>query len=290
MTIPAFPRIKTTDRLLTVIAGILFLLSCEEIMEGDFSGDSTRNLVVEGAITTDLKSHGVTLSYTGDFFQKTEKEMATGAEVSITDGENVFILTEESAGEYVTESNVQGETGKSYTLTIKLSDGREFTGTDQLRPCGDIDSIRQSPNFNSFLNGYGYDVLFYGREPEPAGDYYLYLLYINNKLYTDTITEVSFVSDEFVNGNYIRDLPIYRIREAEVIPVPVEVTLEMHSITKQYYDFLSSLMVETVWRGSPWDGPPANVPGNISNGATGFFRASEIKRKFRFFAPLPRVN
>src|SRR3990172_10465254 len=153
MTIPAFPRIKTTDRLLTVIAGILFLLSCEEIMEVDFSGDSTRNLVVEGAITTDLKSHGVTLSYTGDFFRKTEKEMATGAEVSITDGENVFILTEESAGEYVTESNVQGETGKSYTLTIKLSDGREFTGTDQLRPCGDIDSIRQSPNFNSFLNG-----------------------------------------------------------------------------------------------------------------------------------------
>lgn len=290
MTIPASPRKKLIYLLLTVIAGILFLFSCEEIMDVDFSGDSTRNLVVEGSITTDLKSHHVTLSYTGDFFRKTEKEMATGAEVSITDGENVFILTEESAGEYITDSNVQGETGKTYTLAIKLSDGREYTASDQLRPCVDIDSIRQSPNANSFLNGYGYDVLFYGREPEPAGDYYLYLLSINNTLYTDTITEVSFVSDEFVNGNYIRDFPVYRIREAEVMPVPVEVTLEMHSITRQYYDFLSALMIETVWRGSPWDGPPANVPGNISNGASGFFRASEIKRKSRFFAPLPRVN
>ncbi len=58
----------------------------------------------------------------------------------------------------------------------------------------------------------------------------------------------------------------------------------MYSISKAYYEFLSALMVETIWRGSPWDGPPANIPGNVSNGGNGFFRASDVKRKDRIFS------
>jgi hypothetical protein len=216
--------------------------------------------------------------------------MVTQATVSITDGNTIFPLVEKSAGAYYTDSLVFGEAGKTYTLHIKLADGKEFTAQDQIRPCPGFDSITQSLNYNSYMNGYGYDVLFYGREPQPSGDYYLYLLSINNKLYSDTITEVLFVSDEFVNGNYIMEYPVYRIREKDIMPDPVEVTLEMQSVTKQYYEFMSALMVETVWRGSPWDGPPANIPGNISNGANGFFRASDVSRKSRIFIPLPRAN
>jgi len=46
-------------------------------------------------------------------------------------------------------------------------------------------------------------------------------------------------------------------------------------------------MLETVWRGTPWDGPPANVPGNINNGQ-GVFRAADVKRKTRVFYAMPR--
>ena len=259
-------------------------------MDVKFTGDSTRNLVVEGAITTDTMTHRVVLSYTGDFFEKPAEEMATGAEVSITDGEYTFILQEKSPGEYYTDVGVFGEVGKSYTLNIKLTDGRQYTASDSLRACTEFDSIRQSANYNTYLEGYGYDVMFYGKEPEPAGDYYMYLLYINDVLYTDTVTELTFAGDEFINGNYIRDFPVYRIREADIIGIISKVSLEMYSITRQYYEFMSALMVETVWRGSPWDGPPANVPGNVSNGAQGFFRASDVKRRFEYFTRLPRMN
>ncbi len=191
---------------------------------------------------------------------------------------------------YTTEGSVAGKVGKKYTLHVKLPDGREYTASDSLEACADIDSIRQSANYNTFMLGYGYDVLFYGHEPQPAGNHYMYELLINNKLYTDTITEVNFASDEFVNGSFVRDYQVFRISEKDLKEVTSFVTLEMYSISKKYYEFLSALMVETVWRGSPWDGPPANIPGNVSNGGNGFFRASDVKRKSRIFLQLPRAN
>lgn len=273
-----------------LVAALFVLVSCEEIMNVDFAGDSTKNLVVDGAITTDTTQHVVVLSYTGDYFAITAQEMATGAIVYISEGTNIIPLTELKDGVYATGSTMAGKVGKKYTLNIKLPDGRAFTASDSIEPCSEIDSIRQSQNYNSFMSGYGYDVLFYGHEPQPAGNHYMYNLYIDNKLYTDTITEVNFASDEFVNGSFVRDYQVFRIREKDMTDVPSSVTLEMNSISKKYYEFLSALMVETIWRGSPWDGPPANIPGNVSNGGTGFFRASAVKRKTRTFLELPRAN
>jgi hypothetical protein len=275
---------------LLLAAGFLLLISCEEIMDVSFSGDSSKNLVVQGSITTDTIAHLVTLSLTGDFFNKPDQEMVSGAEVTISDGDTTFLLAEAEPGKYLTEPDVHGEVGKTYTLDIRLSDGRRFSASDMLRSCGDIDSIRQSANYNTYMFGYGYDVLFYGQEPPQPGDNYLYLLYINNVLYSDTLSEVVFANDEFVNGNYVGDFNVYRIKEADLQTDTSMVTLEMYSITTEYYDYLNAMMLETVWKGSPWDGPPANVNGNLNNGARGYFRASEVKRRSRIFRPSPRVN
>jgi len=273
-----------------LVAALFVLVSCEEIMNVDFAGDSTKNLVVEGSITTDTMPQQVILSYTGDYFAISAQEMATNAIVYISDGTNIIPLRELKDGVYNTEANVAGKVGKKYTLNIILPDGREYSASDSLEACAEIDSIRQSPNYNSYMSGYGYDVLFYGHEPQPTGNHYMYKLYINNTLYTDTITEVNFASDEFVNGSFVRDYQVFRIHEKDLKNEASSVTLEMYSISKKYYEFLSALMIETVWRGSPWDGPPANIPGNVSNGATGFFRASAVKRKTWPFLSLPRAN
>lgn len=273
------------------LVAVLFLLfSCEDIMNVDFVGNSAKNLVVDGAITTDTAQHIVTLSYTGDYFEISSQDMASGAIVYISDGTDIIPLMELKDGVYATEGNVAGKVGKKYTLYVKLPDGREFIASDSLEACSDIDSIRQSDNYNSYMSGYGYDVLFFGHEPQPAGNHYMYELKIDNKLYTDTITEVNFASDEFVNGSFVRDYQVFRIHEKDLTDVTSMVTLEMYSISKAYYEFLSALMVETIWRGSPWDGPPANIPGNVSNGGNGFFRASGVKRKDRLFLQLPRAN
>jgi hypothetical protein len=276
--------------LIATASGALVWLSCEEVMDVSFAGNSGGELVVEGSITTDTMRHMVRLSYTNDYFSNAEIEMASDAEVSISDGDTTFILQEMNDGEYFTDSTVYGEVGKTYVLHIGFQDGKQFTATDALNSCADIDSIIQSDNYNSFIMGYGYDVLFYGQEPEPLGDNYLYLVYLDNVLYSDTISEIVFANDEFVNGNYIREFKVYRIGEADITEDSTEVTLEMHSISSSFYDFLSALMLETVWKGSPWDGPPASVTGNVSGGAKGFFRASAVKRRSKVFVPKPRKN
>lgn len=271
---------------------ILILTGCEEIMDLDFEGKTNKTLVVEGQITTDTMAHQVMLSWTGDFFNKPPQDMVTGAILSITDGEKSFNLTEEVSqpGIYRTSPDVYGEPGKSYTLHILLSDGREFSGTEELLPCADIDSIAQTDNYNHGFFGfpyYGYDLLLYAMEPEPIGNYYMYYLYLNDSLVSDSLSEVLFASDEFVNGNYINGLQTHFIGEDQFKRDSMKVTLEMRSISPAYYEFLSGMLLE-IWRGSPWDGPPANVPSNINNDARGYFRASDVTRKTRMFYATPR--
>jgi hypothetical protein len=275
-------------------AGLLLLTitGCEEIMDLRFTGDSGRTLVVEGRITTDTLSHKVVLSWTADYFQKPPREVVTDAIVSISDGQQTFALHEADSGIYLTDSTVFGEPGKTYTLYIQLADGSLYSGSEKLRYCNGFDSIAQSDNYNHLgppgENNYGYDVHFYALEPEPAGDHYMFLLYLDDKLYTDTLFEAVFATDEFINGGYITDLPTHIIPEADFIGDSMKVTLEMQSMSREFYDYLTGLLLETVWRGSPWDGPPANVNGNISNGARGYFRAVDVKRKSRYFYATPR--
>lgn len=271
---------------------LLSVTGCEEIMDLEFKGDDTRNIVVEGAITTDTMAHRVILSWTGDYFKKPEQIGVTGATVKITDGTNTYPLYEAGNGVYQTAPDIFGETGKTYTLNISLPDGRTFSGNEKLEYCTDFDSIAQTDNYNHLgipgTNNYGYDVIFYGLEPEPIGDQYMFFLYLNDSLVSDTLYNVVFVTDEFVNGRYVRDLVTHVIGEEEFIGDSMKVTLEMQSISVAYYDYLTGLLLETVWRGSPWDGPPANIPSNINNNARGYFRASDVKRKTRYFYATPR--
>ncbi|MBN1158735.1 MAG: DUF4249 domain-containing protein [Bacteroidales bacterium] len=283
-----FHRIFIRETLILFLFAVM-VSSCEEVLNVDLQGDSMKGLVVEGMITTDTTAHLVKLSWTGDYFTRPKQEMISDADVSISDGENTFVLQEMDPGMYYTDPEVFGTVGKTYTLHIRLADGSEYQASEEMYSSTEIDSIGQSVNSGSYFGEYGYYVLYYGQEPEPAGDYYLYLLYMDDILYTDTLSEVSFVSDEFVNGNYINGFVIYRIRENDLKTDNTKVTLEMYSISEDYYDFLTALLIETVWRGSPWDGPPANIPGNLTNNARGYFRASDVRRITSYFSPTPRM-
>jgi hypothetical protein len=268
---------------------IIAVSSCEEIMNVSLDKNSEKTLVVEGTITTDTMEHSVILSYTGDYLNYTDKDMATGAEVTISDGSNSYLLHETIPGVYVTNPDVYGETGKTYTLHIKMPDNKEYEASDYLKSCTVIDSFTQSKNYDYFGMGYGYDVMLFANEPEPVGDAYIFQLYLDNVPYYDTINEVPFVDDEFVNGGYIYNMALCRIRESDISD-SVQVKLEILSVSHSYYKFLYALHLETDWKGSPWDGPPANLPTNVSNGGLGYFRASDVHRKTRYFVPIPRTD
>jgi hypothetical protein len=257
------------------------LPACEEQMDVKFTEEGVKKIAVEGSITTDTMSHRVVLSWSSDFFSNDSLQMVSNADVSLTDGEKSFKLTEKIPGVYFTDQNVYGETDKTYTLNITLQDGSKYSASDRINSLPKVDSVvvRDTNLYIGPEKGYvsGFAVLYNGLENPAPGDFYLWNLYINDTIFNKFLWKSTFTDDKFVNGSYIHDFMIYFIENSDLRKDTNSVVLETLSISKNFYNFLTDSNLETVWRGSPWDAPPSNIVSNVENGA-GFFKASAINR------------
>ncbi len=259
---------------------LAYASSCTEKLDIEVAGDESKTLVVYGSITTDTTSHMVTLSRTVSV-NDTSITYESNAHLTITDGSKIIELTETGPGVYITAPDVYGEVGKTYTLNITLEDGEEYTASSRLNPVSTIDSVvLKKVDVN--LAGLNYIIYFNGLEPAGKGNYYIWNLYLNDTLY-NSLDETTFESDDFVDGQYVYDFDIYWIDEEDFVWDTVKYTVEMLSITEEYYNYLYEVMSETAWRGGPFDATPANVSTNISGDAQGFFYAAAVTRKDSVF-------
>jgi hypothetical protein len=266
-----------------LIFSLILFSSCTKVIDFDLNSSMPR-LVVEGSITTETKSHIVKLTKTSSYYYNQIAPVVSGAEVTISDGTNTFVLTEEPVGSgiYKTANNVKGEIDKTYTLTI-VSEGETYTASSKLAEVAPIDSIDVKQKFESFFGEVDSSYTLSLWATEPAGsepDYYFWKYSINNVPQTDTLRKLTFQADDMINGSIVADVPVYSIPQ-NYIHVGDTVTLFQYSTDKKYLDFVMGFMYETAWRGSPFDGPPANAPTNISNGAVGYFYASDVSKKDR---------
>jgi len=273
---------KNKKRNWLVLAALLALgTSCTEPIDITLVTGENNTLLVEGGITDELKKHTISLTRTIDYLGEEITPYETGAIVSITDGTNVYKLTEtENIGIYQTDS-VAGEAGETYTLNIKLTDGEEYFAESYMKPVLSFDSIRTfvveevvygqgPPTTQSVLK-----VEVFAQEPATPGDYYKWDLYINNQLDTDTLLEKRYENDLIFNGNYVEDYEIFQ-RMTKHLPQTdiVNFKVAMSSVSKVEYDHYIAVFFETAFGGGPFETPPANVPTNVSGGALGFFTAN----------------
>jgi len=253
-------------------------ISCTEELDTDFKGRSENFLVVEGGISTDTTRHIVRLSRTIDYTD-TVAPPETGAIVTISDGEQTFVLTPESPGIYATDSNVYGEVGKEYRLDITTQDGKSYYATSTINNLTDIDSVVVKFERIPLIDLYFYIVQFNGQEPSGGGDHYRWNLYMNDTLYNDTLSESVFQSDQLVDGQYVKDMDLYWLLPEHVKSDTTLFTVEMVSLSEEHFTYLVEVMSETAWRGGPFDPTPANVSTNIiGDGVVGYFLASMKKR------------
>jgi len=261
-----------------LITLLVFTSACTESFDVELDSTYVR-FVVQGSISDERKAHQVSLTKSADYFSNAPAPRVTGATITISDGENTFDLTEVSDGLYETDT-IAGEVGKTYTLTIN-SEGETYTSSCYLNYCAPIDSINFGYyDFSDYYEDDEYEkdttlyILLNALEPETPGDFYLWNVYKNGILESDTLHEVYFADDVFVNGNYLYDVMVQWVED---VSVGDTVTLEMQAITEEYYNYIIQLMTETVWNMGPLDGPPANPTGNISNGTMGFFLAYSVE-------------
>lgn len=252
---------------------LLFLttaFSCTKIIELDLNDADSQKLVVDAWFTTKAKEHEIKLTLTTSYFQNEVAPKAAGATVYVTDGVNQINFTEVTPGIYKTVSTAKAEYNTSYTLHIEYG-GEVYESVAYADTVAKLDSIAAEVYIDVFGDPDGFSINMWTQELPGKGDHYLWRLYKNNELLTDTLNEIYFETDEYLpDGLYFSNWPVEYVDGAS----GDSITLEQHRISKETFDGFTAMMLETDWRGGIFDSPPANVPTNISNGAVGLFVVS----------------
>jgi hypothetical protein len=262
----------------------VFFFSCTEPIDINLDS-STIRLVVEGSLTTDTMSHEVKLSMTSSYFYNQPPQSVSGASVTISDGENILSLTEVNPGIYLTSPSVYGIEGKTYTLNIKLNKQiggyTDYTASAMLYPVAKLDSIKLQYHPDWSEKGM-WEVKCFVQDP-PTMDFYRFLISRNDTMITDTLNEWFVTDDRFFNGYYVNGATVgyldQNIKEEKLLPGDT-ILLEMNNTGEDYANFLWESQSELIGSYPLFSGPPANVKGNLSNGAIGFFTAYACSRAY----------
>ncbi len=277
---------KLTNKSLTIYITLLFLsFSCTE--EIDIKLDKCYDrVVIFGELTTDLKTHYVMVSKSTDYYNPNGMPGISNAEVTLSGDNNTIELFENDsvAGKYETPGDFAGIVGKSYKLSVKNVDIDNnglyeiYEATSEILPAVVIDSIQLKywPIFEAVT------IKLWGTDNADTENFYLMKARKNGVLITDTLSEWSITDDELFNGRNTSGIDVillYQDIEEKVIRPGDIVELEVSNISKEYYHFIEECMIASDFQIPLFSKTPANVKGNISNGAIGFFAAYNISRK-----------
>lgn len=258
-----------------ILLNLLIFSSCTEKVDIDLDNIDPE-IVVEGLVSNDAdKTPFVKLSLSTDYFKNEVPPAISDALVIITEDDLLIdTLKEIEPGYYEAQKILQGKIDTKYQLFIKTKEGEIYEATDWMYPVANLDSLsvnyREETAFSYKEDGYYITINF--QEPAETDDFYRLFFYLNGEQYDPE--ELTFASDILGNGQYIRNIEF-----SEFVVFPDDtISVEMHSMSERYYHFISDLDANRN-SGDLFDTPPANVKGNISNGAYGFFAASAISKK-----------
>ncbi|GHV35620.1 hypothetical protein FACS1894178_5600 [Bacteroidia bacterium] len=288
---------------------LIIFSSCRERIRLNL-GDTYKRLVVEGGVTNDTMVHTVILSTTMNYLGNDSiVPYLSNLYVTITEIETgiVTVLTENDTmpGHYQTQPNYFGIQGYNYRLDIAdvvlEEDGEpeNYTATAFCPYIADqIDSIKCIYGKNILLNAFinfdvdttlthfvsdsGWNILFYAQDP-PTREFYAFVSYKNGIAIDDSLKQLLTLPDDLLNtqGAYFNGFPISFLPNSSWAKAEIgdTITLEIRSLTPAYYNYINEF-VDVMGGSNPFFGSsPANVRGNVSGGAIGFFYAYCNRKK-----------
>ena len=182
---------------------------------------------------------------------------------------------------YYETTELKGVVGHTYSLTVKWQN-KEFHAESYMPPVPAIDSV----HFNFTKGEIGkndYNIpLIYFKEPQNERNYYLFITSSNSSVWPYSI-----LSDEYLKS-YVNGLDVckgvspdyWRTAYPDLSDGKLswDYSIEMHSLTKEAYDYYNALIQQFKSDGGAYSPSPASPPTNLDNGALGFFRASAVNR------------
>jgi hypothetical protein len=268
-------------KLIAVAIFAIAQYSCTEIIEMEVGSTFTR-CVIYGEFTTDTTTHRVSVSRSGEFFANQPPVGISGADVTITDGEVIFPLTEdpENPGTYYTQPDAFGVPGRTYTLHVRnvdlLGDGalQSYQASSYLAPVANADSIV----VEYFRPWEGWIIKAYAKDPVETEDFYMFRAYVNGELHSDTLRHLIVTDDLLFNGRETNGIEVYYFQGEDALLPGDTITAYFCGITRDYFIFVMEVQA-AVRRSSPmFSGPPANPATNLNNDAVGYFTAFSVSK------------
>ncbi len=239
--------------------------SCEEVIEYELDTAETK-LVIEGLITNQPGPYNIRLSNTKGYLDEGRTTGVNGALVIVSDNHGTTDTLKAIGDGLYQTSKIQGTPGYTYFLKAIVS-GKEYTAQSYMPTVSPIDSLTFEYKDSMHEEDKGYHPYIHFGDPAGKGNYYRLNVFINGILAPD---ELAVLTDELYDGNYGHADMGFAIQKGD------RVKIELHGIDKPAYDFWLALVNQQNTAGGPFESTPANAPGNISNGAIGYFGASAV--------------
>lgn len=258
-------------KILYIFIILLTTASCEEVIDLDLPFNDQR-LVVDGLITSQQKQYTIKLALTEKYdfkYHINNSNKVSGAIVIVKDDVgNIDTLSETSAGEYKTNSNIIiGTIGRTYTLEIHTPDGAIWLSKPEtMEPVPPIDSIYFERDKNDVSEDnpeyYKFTVYTDWHDPIDIDNYYLRNIEYNwGDTWHENITWNWVFNDKYINGKQIKK----SILAQDYGGYPFYIRLNQFSLTKSAYTFWNLVHEQTAISGN--DMVNASVPlfGNVYN-------------------------
>ncbi len=274
---------KTSNIFFLIIIALVFN-ACTERFDIELDDQQYAKLVVDGSLTSDTTTQIIKLKKTSNYFENEKAQLVSGAEVYVSSsiGDTIIFFENATSGYYESGNNVYGISDISYKLHIHLAQeiggSLNYESQEQLmNPVAKLDSIGLA-----YYEEWGniWEIQVYAYDP-PRKDFYLFRALINDTLVTDTIHEYFVQSDDFFNGNYTNGVGSQYLdanKAEQYIEPGDKITFEISGINESYYDYVTNAQLELMGQNPMFSGPPANLIGNINNGALGYFAVYASER------------
>lgn len=268
------------------ILSLSFATACTESLDIDLNEGENNRLVVAGEITNEPGPYSVRLTRSTSYFYNQPAPAELGATVTISDGEQTFVLLDEdNDGTYWTDSAARGIPGRTYTLNIKLANGEEYEAVDHMPIPNRFDTIYyEYTNEEYGLTLPQYHYFFYASftEQEGVDDCYMFYVYFNDSCYNSKFEDIkwAFAGSRYDGCGLFENVQICDANE-DSIPKKPEARFDLFSVSTEYHQFIKDISDETFGNATILQGPPANIFTNVSNGALGFFCARSTTEPYR---------
>ncbi len=276
--------------------------------------NAPRILVVEGNITTDAIPYTVKLTYSGPIVYSDtipDEYLEKEATVSIADDlGNATPLVYTSQGVYATtDADYIGKTGRTYSVTVVLKDGKKYISVPEKIPAAvpvsniNVTFVNQFDMYTPTYLNVAVDV----KDPVNEENYYRWTFYSYSGRQTKGVScginciknefcyqknidkEVRILSDADINGNEIRDQIVGRCYIYTYLNAFTDIS--QISLTREAYQFWKSYQDQQTRTGGILDPLPASIRGNVHNAentndfALGYFAASSVTHRKVIIVP-----